>query len=183
MVVLPFGACHRSCIRIAILHPGWRECRCNPLAIVQIFSSSQFLLRLCSDSTDLYKANDFVALRQRLATDGFLFIRGLIPRETAISARRTILEHIQQKGAIRSGTKLMDAQMADNASAHAGWTVDAESGGVVGNRDPDKDPHIGWSVVGNSKEVTAVYNGEALNGFYSKLFAKAEDVRALPHCT
>jgi len=52
-----------------------------------------------------------------------------------------------------------------------GWTVDAESGGIIGGREPDSAV-AGWREVGNSKELTDVYDGAELHAFYQKLFAQ-----------
>jgi hypothetical protein len=61
---------------------------------------------------------------------------------------------------------------------HEGWTVDAESGGVVGDRDDD---HKGWSEIGNSQELVSVYNGAELRSFYRSLFG--ESFITQPDCT
>jgi hypothetical protein len=45
-------------------------------------------------------SSDEAQLRQTLHDEGFLFIRGLIPREAVMQARRVILEHVAEQGAL-----------------------------------------------------------------------------------
>lgn len=52
------------------------------------------------DSTELFKAQDFGALRQRLDSDGFIFVRGAFKSETVLGARKRILENMRSKGVI-----------------------------------------------------------------------------------
>lgn len=59
-----------------------------------------------ADSTDIL--DDAVALRARAAEDGYLFFRGLLPREEVLALRRQFLEIIQKYGWIKQGTELMD---------------------------------------------------------------------------
>jgi len=49
------------------------------------------------DSTSLLKAGDFSALRHRLEHDGFLLLREVISRKTALGARKMLLTHLQSK--------------------------------------------------------------------------------------
>ena len=62
------------------------------------------------DATPLL--SDAEALRQRLATDGFLFFHQLLPRANVLELRRQILLVCQKYGWIAPGTDLMDG-MAD----------------------------------------------------------------------
>ena len=164
-----------------------------------------------TDSTDLFKAGQFDALRQRLETDGFLFLRGVIPRETVEKARHKMLKHLHSKGAIRHGTEWKEAlieyqsvwdennktsQKSKKAKTAAstssslsssssskkmipGWTVDAESGGIIGGREPDSAVK-GWHAIGNSKELTDVYNGAALKSLYQSLFSQSTQYSSRP---
>jgi hypothetical protein len=57
-------------------------------------------LRQMTDSADLYENRDFIALRARLQEKGYLFIRGVIPRENNLNARRRILRNFELRGDI-----------------------------------------------------------------------------------
>ena len=48
------------------------------------------------------------ALRQQMATDGFLFFRGLVPADEIVALRRQILQICDNYGWIEPGTELMD---------------------------------------------------------------------------
>jgi hypothetical protein len=166
-----------------------------------------------TDSTDLYRAQQFVQLRQRLETDGFLFVRGVIPTPIVEAARRKMLGHLHAKGAIREHTPWeqglieyktrWDAKQKGSAKAAAasaaatststtsmptpqgkmisGWTVDAESGGLVNAPEKDDDAATqGWHGIGNSAELVAVYNGPSLHAFFLQLFAHEPSFQAHP---
>lgn len=193
-----------------------------------------------TDSTALYSANDFGALRARLEKEGFLFVRGVISPAAVKAARQKMLSHLHSKGAIRddtaweqafieyqsrwdekqramskggaaaAGNKKPRASMGMMAASSGGmmaasgsgmmassgggmmscsptpscsgsysakkmipgWTVDAESGGLVNGPETDGAAATkGWHAIGNSAELTAVYNGPALHSFYARLFA------------
>ena len=61
-----------------------------------------------TDSTCDYTAGRFDVLRERLTTDGFLFVRGVIAQPTIAAAREMLLRHLQKKGAIQAGTAYTD---------------------------------------------------------------------------
>jgi hypothetical protein len=61
-----------------------------------------------------------------------------------------------------------------------GWTVDAESGGLVGGREAD-DAVDGWRDIGNSRELTDVYDGHAMRTFYQRLFEQDSSYAERPH--
>ena len=48
------------------------------------------------------------ALRARADRDGYLFFKGLLPKEPLLEVRRQILEVVERNGWLRKGTKLMD---------------------------------------------------------------------------
>ena len=58
-----------------------------------------------TDSTALFTANDYTALRARLEDQGFLFVRGVIPPATVRAARMKMLVHLRDKGAMRDNTE------------------------------------------------------------------------------
>lgn len=64
------------------------------------------------DSTDLVGNPD--ALLRRIRRDGYLFIRGLLPREDVLDVRRRILQFCAEEGWLRPGTNPMDG-LTDHA--------------------------------------------------------------------
>ncbi len=60
-------------------------------------------LRDCNDIFD-----DTTALRERMAEDGYLYIRGLHDKEKVLSARRQVLEKLAANGALDPTVPLMD---------------------------------------------------------------------------
>ncbi|CAN5628833.1 hypothetical protein BH10ACI4_BH10ACI4_07890 [soil metagenome] len=101
------------------------------------------------DSNDIL--NDVVALRQRLAEDGYLLIRELRKPELVLTARRAVLERMLQKGLLAEGTSLMD--------------------GVIGRI----SPQIGTTGVRANEEyrqlpaVQALFADEAVPQFFDRL--------------
>jgi hypothetical protein len=55
---------------------------------------------------------DARALRERLADDGYLLLRGFHPRDEVLRARAVIVEHLAAAGAVAPGTVLDDAVAA-----------------------------------------------------------------------
>ncbi len=141
-------------------------------------------LKGITDSTALFKAKDFSGLRERLERDGFLWVRGALARAKVLTARNAMISALRKKGAIANGgsmdqTPAERPQQAPIADLKCqGWCVDAESGGVVGDRDPDVAM---WREVGNSRALVDVYDGADLKQFVRSLFGKR--ARTLPGCT
>src|SRR5262245_9401714 len=52
--------------------------------------------------------NDPTALLRRLRRDGYLFVRGLLPREDVLDLRRRVLQFCDEEGWLRKGSDLMD---------------------------------------------------------------------------
>ena len=71
-----------------------------------------FLHQEVAVCTDLRESNDIFdnpgALRERMAADGYLLIRGLHDTESVRAARQQILEKLRAKGMLAPGTPLMD---------------------------------------------------------------------------
>ncbi len=57
---------------------------------------------------------DTSQLRRRLATDGYLFFRGLLNRQWVMDARREVLEWLDQKGLLDPQSPKMEAVAASN---------------------------------------------------------------------
>ena len=66
------------------------------------------------DSTD-YRDN-MPALRQRMAEDGYLLLRGLLDREWVLDARRAVVEALEGTGLLDLNYPLMEARAAKNAN-------------------------------------------------------------------
>ena len=71
-----------------------------------------FLHHAVDVTTNLRESNDIldnpVALHERMATDGYLLIRGLHDKETVLTARKTILEKLAAKGMLAQDKPMMD---------------------------------------------------------------------------
>ena len=63
-------------------------------------------------NTDMQDSNDILdnpdVLRDRIAHDGYLLIRGLHEKETVLTARLQILEKLKERGMLAPGTPLME---------------------------------------------------------------------------
>ncbi|MBM3491230.1 MAG: phytanoyl-CoA dioxygenase family protein [Alphaproteobacteria bacterium] len=71
-------------------------------------------MRPFTDSTGI--AHDGAALRQRMAADGYLFLRGLMPRQAILEVRRQLLELAAAGGWLKPGSP-PEAGLADPAAA------------------------------------------------------------------
>lgn len=71
-----------------------------------------FLHQEVEVSTELRESNDILddsnALKERIAADGYLLIRGLHDRNAVLTARQQILERLAVKGMLAPDTPLMD---------------------------------------------------------------------------
>lgn len=69
--------------------------------------------------TELRSSNDIFhdigALRERMAEDGYLLIRGFHNRDKVLDARTSILEKMSQMGKLNRDTQLEDGVMADGS--------------------------------------------------------------------
>jgi hypothetical protein len=52
---------------------------------------------------------DIAELRQRMESDGYLYLPGYLDRDEALAARRTIVERLEREGALEPGTDPMQA--------------------------------------------------------------------------
>ncbi len=69
-----------------------------------------------TDSTDDFVNGRFDVLLQRLHADGFLFIRGLIPKPTVLVARKSFISQLEKMKAINRNVPMSDADIADVAT-------------------------------------------------------------------
>ena len=136
------------------------------------------------DSTDLYDEKDWAGLARRLREDGFIFVRGVLPREKVEAARCTMLQHACTLGLLDASKPLDSATMA-HAKRSCSFTVDAETG--LG---PDESSaeflsqqhQVLWQTLGCSAPVTGVYRSPALFDLYAHLFGVGA-FTPLTHCT
>ncbi|MDD9989185.1 MAG: hypothetical protein OXQ31_23130 [Spirochaetaceae bacterium] len=98
------------------------------------------------DSTDALA--DVDELRRRIATDGYLFIRGLIDRDAVLDARRVVMEHLQEQDALVEGTPLMEGVM------------------------PRDGRSVGMKRVAYRAEVLRVLEAPELHSFYRRLYGE-----------
>jgi hypothetical protein len=115
--------------------------------------SSSTGIQPMADSSSLLASGDLPALRERLCTDGYLLLRGVLDRETALRARGMLLHHLAPKGVLegacpKEGWVVHDGRVAKEHLDKGGWTVDAESGGMTNEREADEAIE-GWKEVGN----------------------------------
>lgn len=61
------------------------------------------------DSSDLL--NDAAALRQRMAEDGYLLLRGLLDRDVVMRGRKAVLEYLDRHEGLAPGTPVLDGVM------------------------------------------------------------------------
>jgi hypothetical protein len=71
-------------------------------------------LGLLRDSNSIL--NDPAALRARMQADGYLLLRGILPRERVLGARRMVLERLAAAGKLDKNASLMDGILADGSS-------------------------------------------------------------------
>lgn len=123
-----------------------KHCRCTfgP-------DGSGAMLQQALDSGPLLVAEDFVGLRQRLARDGYLFIRGALPSPDVEAARLKVLGHFQSRGI------LDPTQPVEAAILRTGCSM----GGL---------PFLeGQNAVTHSPEVLRVFEGDAVTALFRGL--------------
>lgn len=59
--------------------------------------------------------DDMDALRRRMAEDGYLLLRGLLPQPAALAARRVVLEHLDRQGQVDRAHDLLAGVRASGA--------------------------------------------------------------------
>jgi len=94
---------------------------------------------------------DFVALRARLAEDGYLLMRGLHPRERVLKARQTIFESIQAEGNVIDTSR---GELLDGFINPAG-----KMPGTMGRKG-----------ITHHEDVKSVLEGRPVFDFFSRLF-------------
>ena len=121
------------------------------------------------DSTPLFEAGKGADLLERLEREGYIFVRSAIPRDVASAGRAAMVKHLTPKGAFAPGTKPDEAVIAN--PKEPGWTIDAETGGIIGDREPDSEID-GWRELAWSKQMRDVYAGAPLRKLFSLLWGQ-----------
>jgi hypothetical protein len=122
------------------------------------------------DSTTLYRSGQRQELLKRLDADGYILIRGAVQYDTALTGRNKLVNHLAKKDAIDTKKGTLSEAFIKNVGDD-GWTVDAETGGFVNNRETD-EAIDGWREIGWCPEVRNVYNGEDIHAVYRFLWGK-----------
>ena len=65
-------------------------------------------LGVAPDATEAFRSGDFGTLREMLEEDGFLWIRGAMPREHVLRARASVLDFYGEKGGILDPARPLD---------------------------------------------------------------------------
>lgn len=115
------------------------------------------------DSTSLFTGERWSELASRLDADGFVLIRGVIPREVCQRARErvfTYLNNIDVIDASKEDKMKGVIGKTDANSYQESFAVKAHCGAEASERDFDPDV---WKMLGNSQELTSVYKSEHLN--------------------
>ena len=73
-------------------------------------------------------AGDREALQERMAEDGYLFLRGVLDREAVLAARRELLEHLDSAEEIDRSRPLMDAVFSGRSSRTGNFAHRLRSG-------------------------------------------------------
>lgn len=94
---------------------------------------------------------DPAGLQTRMDEDGFLLMRGLIDRETVLTGRRTILEHMREQEALTPGTPVLEGVMPKG-----GRSV----------------PMMGNKGIAHHPDVLAVTESPALFAFFEQFFGE-----------
>eukprot|EP01083_Nonionella_stella_P206832 751949_1 len=125
------------------------------------------------DSNDLYDKKDFISLRRRLEEEGYLWIRGIIPKNIIMKARNAMLTQAHKENSIIINKKssLNDARMFRKGSKWSeGYCIDGITGSETNERN---NININaWEDIGPSNICQAVYNGVHIRTFWKLLFGE-----------
>lgn len=114
------------------------------------------------DSTQLFLEERWSELASRLDADGFVLIRGAIPREACRRARERVFSYLDEIEVIDSSVddKLKGViGKTDDNTYEESFAVKAHCGAEASERDFDPDV---WKTLGNCEELTSVYKSEHL---------------------
>lgn len=95
---------------------------------------------------------DMAALKQRMAEDGYVFMRGLLDRSKVLQARETILKHMEAHEALTPNTPLLEAVMPKGGKSVA---------------------MMGRKHITHHDDVLAVLESQELFEFFNAFFAES----------
>ena len=96
--------------------------------------------------------SDVPALQRRMKEDGYLFLRGVQPREKVLAARQTLVEYLDSKNLLDRSHPLLDAVMAD----------------------PGKGAYLGGtSGITHTPALTSLFESPEILGFFNRFLGKA----------
>lgn len=131
------------------------------------------------ESTDVWRAGDNVELYRRLKTDGYILLRGVVPREKARAAYKVVDEFLRRKGTVRA-----DGSVSANQK---GMTVETTTGDVISGADLYVDPEgdavseaEGWRNVGQHPIMQDALIGAETRGVLRALAQGATQAQSLP---
>ena len=143
---------------------------------IQIGNTKYVFGKSCHDmpcSTQLFMEKKYHELRKKLERDGYLFIRGVIPKEVALKARNVMLKQAFNDGSIiiddENDVCLDDAVIKKIGKHYSdGYCVDGITGSETNERDNiDIDA---WERIGPGKICRDVYNGKYIKDLWRNLF-------------
>lgn len=125
----------------------------------------------------LTESNDILeeprALRERLAEDGYLYIRRFFDPELILSARRAIFTPLAQAGEIDPGRNVMDGFVApDKIAAFAMDVAPKFKDGYGAKTKAGNEGSFRPALAAASPEIRRVVFGPELCGFYASLFGE-----------
>lgn len=125
----------------------------------------------------LTESNDILeeprALRERLAEDGYLYIRRFFDPELILSARRAIFTPLAQAGEIDPGRNVMDGFVApDKIAAFAMDVAPKFKDGYGAKTKAGNEGSFRPALAAASPEIRRVVFGPELCGFYVSLFGE-----------
>lgn len=117
--------------------------------------------------------SDALALRQRLDSEGYLYLRDFLPTELILNARRAIFTRLSEAGELDPSHDLMEGVVKPEA-ANA-FTLDAApqfKNATGEKRNPDGGGAFRPELAANCAEIQRVVFGPEICGFYAQLFGQ-----------
>jgi len=103
------------------------------------------------DSSMEARLGNFTKLRENLERDGYIYVRGLLPKKQVETARHAVLKHLRDQGLL---------------AANAPW----EEGMIGATPDSDQGRLTGAEALCRGPEILDCLEHDALREFFSKLF-------------
>lgn len=126
------------------------------------------------DSNQLWNEHNYDALRLKLEREGFIFLRGIIPKNVCMKARTLMLSQALKENSllVSNNISMDEARMVRNGNKYVdGYCVDGITGSETNERN-GIDINA-WEKIGPSDICRDVYNGKYLQYVWSKLFGNS----------